>query len=219
MKQTYEKQREDMVVEQLKGRDITDKGVIEAFLKVPREEFVRKQDRQWAYDDYPLSIGYGATISQPYIVALMCQILKLDKDSTVLDIGTGSGYSAAILSKIVSKVITIERICELADQAQKRLKRLEYSNIEVICGDGFKGYEKEAPYDGIMVAAATEKITDAWIEQLKVGGRIVYPKYDGIEQILVEGIKTKSGIKEIYHGGVRFVPLIREENDRKKTFE
>jgi len=209
MKQTYKKQREEMVKEQLKGRDITDQRVIEAFLKVPREEFVREQDKRWAYDDYPLSIGYGATISQPYIVALMCQILKLDKDSTVLDIGTGSGYSAAILSKIVSKVITIERICELADYARDRLKRLGYPNIKVICGDGFKGYEKEAPYDGIMVSAATEKIADAWTEQLRVGGRVVYPKYNGIEQTLVEGIKTKSGIKEIYHGGVRFVPLIK----------
>jgi protein-L-isoaspartate(D-aspartate) O-methyltransferase len=209
MKQTYEKQREDMVVEQLKGRNITDERVIKAFLRVPREEFVREQDKRWAYDDYPLSIGYGATISQPYIVALMCQILKLNKNSTVLDIGTGSGYSAAILSKIVSKVITIERICELANKAQKLLKRLGYSNVKVICGDGSRGYKKGAPYGGIMVSAATEKIADSWIKQLRVGGRIVYPKYDGIEQTLVEGIKTKSGIKEIYHGGVRFVPLIK----------
>jgi protein-L-isoaspartate(D-aspartate) O-methyltransferase len=139
----------------------------------------------------------------------MCQILKLNKNSTVLDIGTGSGYSAAILSKIVSKVITIERICELANKAQKLLKRLGYSNVKVICGDGSRGYKKGAPYGGIMVSAATEKIADSWIKQLRVGGRIVYPKYDGIEQTLVEGIKTKSGIKEIYHGGVRFVPLIK----------
>ncbi len=209
MKQTYEKQREAMVKEQLLGRDITDEEVLKAFLKVPREEFVKEKDRRWAYDDYPLSIGYGATISQPYIVALMCQILKLDKNSVVLDIGTGSGYAAAILSKIASKVITVERICELAEIAKERLKRLGYSNIEVIYGDGFKGYAKGAPYDGIMVSAATEKIADAWVEQLRVGGRIVYPKYDGIEQTLVEVLKTQSGIKEILHGGVRFVPLIK----------
>jgi len=209
MEQNYEKLRENMVAEQLIGRDITDQRVIEAFLKVPREEFVREQDKRWAYDDYPLPIGYGATISQPYTAAVMSQILKLDKDSTVLDIGTGSGYSAAILSQISSKVITVERICELAHKARERLERLGYPNIEVIYEDGFKGYEREAPYDGIMVSAATEEIADAWLEQPKVGGRIVYPKYNGIEQILVEGIKTKSGIKEVYHGGVKFVPLIK----------
>lgn len=207
MNTEYKEKREEMVEKHLKGRGIVDENILEAFLKVPREEFVPEEYKDQAYSDSPLPIGHGATISQPYIVALMCQILKLDSNSKVLDIGTGSGYQAAILSLICKKVITIERIGELAKSASKNLMKLNYDNVKVIHADGSLGYKQEAPYDGIKVAATTDHIPKAWKEQLKEGGRIVYPESLGITEQLIEAIKTKEGILKINHGGVRFVPL------------
>lgn len=207
MNTEYKEKREEMVKKHLKGRGIVDENILEAFLKVPREEFVPEEYKDLAYSDSPLPIGHGATISQPYIVALMCQILKLDSNSKVLDIGTGSGYQAAILSLICKKVTTIERIGELAKSASKNLKKLNYDNVKVIHADGSLGYKQEAPYDGIKVAATTDHIPKAWKEQLKEGGRIVYPESLGITEQLIEAIKTKEGILKINHGGVRFVPL------------
>lgn len=207
MNTEYKEKREEMVEKHLKGRGIVDENILEAFLKVPREEFVPEEYKDLAYSDSPLPIGHGATISQPYIVALMCQILKLDSNSKVLDIGTGSGYQAAILSLICKKVITIERIGELAKSASKNLKKLNYDNVKVIHADGSLGYKQEAPYDGIKVAATTDHIPKAWKEQLKEGGRIVYPESLGITEQLIEAVKTKEGILKINHGGVRFVPL------------
>lgn len=207
MNTEYKEKREEMVEKHLKGRGIVDENILEAFLKVPREEFVPEEYKDLAYSDSPLPIGHGATISQPYIVALMCQILKLDSNSKVLDIGTGSGYQAAILSLICKKVITIERIGELAKSASKNLMKLNYDNVKVIHADGSLGYKQEAPYDGIKVAATTDHIPKAWKEQLKEGGRIVYPESLGITEQLIEAVKTKEGILKINHGGVRFVPL------------
>jgi protein-L-isoaspartate(D-aspartate) O-methyltransferase len=214
VKDKFKKEREEMVKTQILNRGITNENILKAFLEVPREEFVSDRYKELAYSDGPLPIGYGVTISQPYIVALMCQILDLDKESKVLDIGTGSGYQATILSHLCKKVVTIEVIEELYSIAKTRLSNLGYENIEAICGDGSKGYKKEAPYDGIIVAAATEKIPDSWKEQLKLGGRIVYPKTENGTQQLVEVVKTENGFEKSYHGHVRFVPLVQKEHNQ-----
>jgi protein-L-isoaspartate(D-aspartate) O-methyltransferase len=213
VKDEFKEEREEMV-KQMASRGISNKRVLDAFLKTPREKFVPDKYKELAYSDGPLPIGYGVTISQPYIVALMCQILDLDKESKVLDIGTGSGYQATILSHLCKKVVTIEVIEELYSIAKTRLSNLGYENIEAICGDGSKGYKKEAPYDGIIVAAATEKIPDSWKEQLKLGGRIVYPKTENGTQQLVEVVKTENGFEKSYHGHVRFVPLVQKEHNQ-----
>jgi protein-L-isoaspartate(D-aspartate) O-methyltransferase len=205
----YKKERETMVEQHLAARGITDQNVLDAFLEVPREEFVPDKYKEIAYVDRPLPIDNGATISQPYTVALMCQIISVDKDSKVLDIGAGSGYESAILSLICKEVIAMERIKELADSARKRLKSLGYDNVKVIHGDGSEGYKKKAPYDAIKVAATTEQITDAWRDQLKVGGKLVYPELLNDVQKLVEATKTQDGFTLTTHGYVTFVPLIK----------
>jgi protein-L-isoaspartate(D-aspartate) O-methyltransferase len=207
MNTEYKDKREEMVRKHLKARDIVDKDVLQAFLEVPREEFVPEEYKAQAYLDSPLPIGYGVTISQPYIVALMCQLLDLNPNMKVLDIGTGSGYQAAILSHLCDEVITIERIKELAEEARGRLKRLGYDNVKIVYGDGSKGYEEDSPYDGIIVAATTDEIPKAWVEQLKVGGRIIYPEGSGLMEELIEAVKSEDGIIKTSHGGVRFVPL------------
>jgi protein-L-isoaspartate(D-aspartate) O-methyltransferase len=205
----FKKERETMVKQQLVARGITDQNVLDAFSKVPREEFVPDEYKEIAYVDRPLPIGNGATISQPYTVALMCQIISVDKNSKVLDIGAGSGYESAILSLMCKEVIAMERIKELADSARDKLKRLGYNNVKLIHGDGSEGYEKEAPYDAIKVAATTEQITDAWRDQLKVGGKLVYPELLNDVQKLVEATKTQDGFTLTTHGYVTFVPLIK----------
>lgn len=212
MEPNYKKEREEMIRNHLLPRGISDKKVIKAFSKVDREEFVPDSFKEMAYLDRPLPIGYDVTISQPYIVALMCELLDLDSDSKVLDIGTGSGYQAAILSLICKQVISIERIEELANSSRDRLSKLGHKNVEVIYGDGAKGYEKEAPYDGIIVAAATGEITEAWQKQLRVGGKIVYPQRINSTEMLIEAIKTEDGFEKYTHGYVSFVPLIGDED-------
>jgi protein-L-isoaspartate(D-aspartate) O-methyltransferase len=213
VKDKFKEEREEMVKTQILSRGITNENILKAFLEVPREKFVPDKYKELACSDGPLPIGYGVTISQPYIVALMCQILDLDKESKVLDIGTGSGYQAAILSHLCKKVVTIEIIKELYSIAKTRLANLGYDNVEVIYGDGSKGYKQEAPYDGIIIAAATEKIPDSWKKQLKLGGRIVYPETKNGTQQLVEVVKTEEGFERSYHGYVRFVPLVQKENN------
>jgi len=180
-----------------------------------REDFVSEKYKHMANMDIPLPIGHGATISQPSLVNQMCNLLQVDSNSKVLDIGTGSGYQAALLAERCKEVVTIERVYELYIEAKERLERLGYSNIKVIYGDGSKGYKKEAPYDGIIVAATTDGITKEWKEQLKEGGRIIYPEYRNGNEVLVEGIKKGNDIVKIDHGDVRFVPLIREEENLK----
>ena len=212
MEPNYKKEREEMIRNHLLPRGISDKKVIKAFSKVDREEFVPDSFKEMAYSDRPLPIGHEVTISQPYIVALMCELLDLDSDSKVLDIGTGSGYQAAILSLICKQVISIERIEELANSSRDRLSKLGYKNVEVIYGDGSKGYEREAPYDGVVVAAATGEITEAWQKQLRVGGKIVYPQRINGAEVLVEAIKTEDGFEKYTHGYVSFVPLIGDED-------
>ena len=152
--------------------------VMDAIAEVPREDFIPSDLQSHAYDNNPLPIGYGQTISQPYIVALMTHLLNPDKNKVILEVGAGSGYQAAILSKLVKKVFTIEIIPALAAKAQKRLARLGYNNVEVLQGDGHKGYPQYAPYDGIIVTAAASFVPSSLMEQLKPGARLVIPVGD-----------------------------------------
>jgi protein-L-isoaspartate(D-aspartate) O-methyltransferase len=174
-------------------------------LKVPRHEFIPESYSNEAYADYPLPIGDDQTISQPYIVALMTDLLELKGNESVLEIGTGSGYQAAILAEIAKNVITIERISNLTEKSKNILKK--YKNITLITGDGTKGYGKEAPYDGIIVTAAAEYIPHALKEQLKEGGILVIPVGDLFYQRLLKIKKVKNNFIENYVCDVRFVPL------------
>jgi len=167
--------RKEMVDEQIVRRGVRDRDVIQAMMSVPRHQFVPEKRVPMAYDDTPLSIGYGQTISQPYIVAYMTEILNLDEESIVLEIGTGSGYQAAILSCIVKKVYTIEIIPELAESASLRLEKLGYKNVSVKSGDGYYGWPEHTPFDAIIVTAAAGHIPPPLLKQLKKGGRMVIP--------------------------------------------
>ena len=197
------------------GRDKLDKKVMAAMEKVPRNEFVPKSYLEAAFDNGPLPIGHGQTISQPYIVALMTDLLELDDDSIVLEIGTGSGYQTAVLSQLCKKVYTVEYIPALADVARSRLQRLGYDNIESMAGNGYDGWAEHAPYDGIIVTAAASHIPRPLIEQLKPGGKLVIPLgKPHMYQELTVVEKDKDGeltIKEIL--GVAFVPLQGERDE------
>jgi protein-L-isoaspartate(D-aspartate) O-methyltransferase len=167
--------REKMVSEQLAARGIKDERVLQAMREVPRELIVDEAMRQRAYEDSPLPIGYGQTISQPYMVARVCEVAQLKGHETVLDVGTGSGYQAAVLSRLCAKVYGIEIRPELAERAQNVLRRLECTNVEVTCGDGSAGWNEHAPYDAIIVAAGAPQIPGVLIAQLTEGGRLVIP--------------------------------------------
>lgn len=201
--------REKMVQEQIERRGIKDKKVLEAMKKVPRHLFVPEEYINEAYEDYPLPIGEGQTISQPYIVAKMTELLEIKEGEKVLEIGTGSGYQAAILAEMGARVYTIEILPKLAEKAKKTLSNLGYEGVTVLVGDGFKGYLPEAPYDKIIVTAAPEKIPEPLIEQLKVGGKLVIPvgKYNQ-ELKLVN--KKEDGIYVESVLPVRFVPMVGE---------
>ncbi len=206
----YSKLRSQMVKEQIEERGIVDRRVLKVMGDLPREDFVPESMKASAYDDNPLPIGNGQTISQPYIVAEMTELLMLKGNENVLEIGTGSGYQAAILSKLVKRVITVERVKELAEKTGDLLQKKGYGNVEVVFGDGTKGYAKEAPYDAIIVTAAAEKIPKKLIEQLAGGGRLVAPVGPRYHQELIRIIKRNGKLEEDYHGGVIFVPLIGE---------
>jgi len=195
-----------MVETQIAGRGISDGRILSAFLSVPRHLFVEKEDMFSAYADRPLPIGLGQTISQPYIVAEMCALAQLRGDERILEIGTGSGYAAAILSFLSEEVCTIERIHSLHRQAAKVLEKLGYRNVTCILGDGYHGYAKRAPYDAILISAAPERIPDTLVLQLKQGGRIISPVGKG-DQYLVRLVRTPAGVKRSIHGAVRFVPM------------
>ena len=208
---SLEKQKEIMLELHLRGRDIVDKKILRAMVEVPREEFIPERYQRFTYRDIPLLIGYGQTISQPYTVAYSIQSLGPKEYDIVLDIGTGSGYQAAVLSRICRMVITIERIPELAERARKTLKRLGYTNIEVVMGNGVLGYPRYAPYDEIVCAAATEILPVKWGEQLRDGGTIIYPKNAGVSQKLMRVTKKGNIFTEEMLGNFSFVPLVDQE--------
>ena len=201
--------RKTMVRTQIKSRGIEDQRVLDALSKVPRHLFVPSEHRSGAYGDFPLPIGGGQTISQPYIVALMTELLMPGANKKILEIGTGSGYQAAVLAELVERVYTIEIVDELAETASRRLKKMEYKNIEVKSGDGYRGWPEHAPYDGIIVTAAPEHIPKPLIEQLKIGGIMVLPVGDFFQQLKVVK-KTKEGIVQKNIIPVRFVPMTGE---------
>ncbi len=204
--------RKQMVFEQLASRSISDERVLSAFLEVPREEFVPPQMRIYAYEDAPLSIGFGQTISQPYMCALMTELLHPRPEDKVLEIGTGSGYQSAILSRLVKEVYTIERIPELADRAKRVLKKLGYNNVRVKVGDGTLGWPEFAPYDKIIVTAGAPKIPEELLKQLKKGGRMVIPVGTRHSQVLKVISKFPDGrIIEEEDTRCIFVPLIGKD--------
>lgn len=205
----YRPARLNMVERQIARRGISDLAVLESMSEVPREEFVPENLRDYAYEDTALPIDEYQTISQPYIVALMASAGELSPGQKILEIGTGSGYAAAVMARIVSRVVTIERLASLADQARTRLARLGYGNVEVVTGDGVVGYEAEAPFDAILSAAGSRRIPPAWKSQLAIGGRLVMPLGPLGDQILVKVTRLKDDdYVEKALAAVRFVPLI-----------
>ena len=167
--------REKMVKIQIEGRGVKDQRVLEVMRRIPRHEFVPSHSQSRAYDDGAMPIGEGQTISQPYIVAVMTELLRLDGDERVLEIGTGSGYQAAVLAELVDHVYTIEIVAALAKEAHDRLERLGYTNISTRLGDGYRGWPEEAPFDAVIVTAAPDHIPQPLVDQLKLGGRMVIP--------------------------------------------
>jgi protein-L-isoaspartate(D-aspartate) O-methyltransferase len=202
----WARQRESMVENQISRRGIKDKNVLAAMRTVPRHLFVPENYRSEAYTDGPLPIGYDQTISQPYIVAIMTELLKPDSTSKILEIGTGSGYQAAVLAEIVESVYTIEIVTKLAERAEKILDSIGYKNIAVRAGDGYLGWPEAAPFDGVIVTAAAPHIPAPLIEQLKIGGRIVIPVGDYGQDLMV-ATKDDTGLVRESVIPVRFVPM------------
>ncbi|MBA7680175.1 Protein-L-isoaspartate O-methyltransferase [subsurface metagenome] len=204
----YEKLREQMVRDQFIARGITDQRVLAAFYKVEREKFVPCEVRDNAYQDFPLSIGEGQTISQPYMVALMTQSLELKGDEKILEIGTGSGYQTAILAELARKVYSVERMRALAERARKLLEKLGYSNVKILLGDGTLGWEESSPYDRILVTAGARDIPRPLTDQLEEGGVMVIPVGNSYSQDLEVVRKRKNRIKTATVEKCVFVPLI-----------
>lgn len=199
-----------MVEAQLKARDIVDARVLEAMGRVPRHRFVDGRDAAHAYEDRPLPIGRGQTISQPYIVALMTQLAGVEPGERVLDVGTGSGYQAAVLAEMGARVWSIEIVPELAEEAAGRLRDLGYAAVEVRAGDGYRGWPEHAPFAAIVVAAAAPRVPEPLVEQLAPGGKLVLPVGEGVQELLVitkqpDGTTTRQTIAP-----VMFVPMTGE---------
>jgi len=209
----FAREREAMVERQLKRRGIVEQRILDAFLSVPREAFVSAEYAHLAYGDHPLPIEAGQTISQPYIVALMIEAAEIEPGDKVLEVGSGSGYAAAVISRIAGEVVGIERQHDLVGVARERLERLGYSNVRIVEGDGTRGCPAEAPFDAILAAASGSHIPAPLVDQLKPGGTIVMPVGSpGWVQKLVKATKRDDGtLQQADLGGVRFVPLIGEE--------
>jgi protein-L-isoaspartate(D-aspartate) O-methyltransferase len=204
-------EREAMVAEQLADRGITDERVLEAMGRVPRERFVSERDRHKAYRDMPLRIGYGQTISQPYMVAVICQAAEVRDGDRVLDIGTGSGYQAAVLAELGAKVYTVERIPELAERARERLAEAGYENVDVHVGDGSLGLPEHGPYDAIVVAAAAPAMPESLYAELRERGRLVVPVGGQHGQRLEVIVRSPEGPAVARSIPCRFVPLVGAE--------
>ncbi len=210
--ETFTRQRKRMVEEQIAYRGVKDKRVLEAMESVPRHLFIPEEVRFSSYYDQPVPIGSGQTISQPYIVAFMTELLQAGSDDVVLEVGTGSGYQAAVLAGLAKQVYTIEIIEDLGKEARKRLKTLGYDNIEVMIGDGYKGCPEHAPFDAIIVTAAAEHIPQPLLDQLKPGGRMVIP-VGGVYAVQDLMLITKDASSKVVKESiipVRFVPLLRK---------
>ncbi len=203
----YRTARRRMVETQIRARGINDPRLLDVFLKIPRHLFVSEELQPDAYEDHPLPIGSGQTISQPYIVALMTSLLELQGDEKVLEIGTGCGYQAAVLGSLAEEVHTVERIEPLAETAGKNLSRLGFQNVHVHMGDGSLGWPDEAPYDGILVTAASPEVPPGLVDQLKINGKLVIPVGERWRQILELWIKKPAGIEKKEILPVVFVPL------------
>ncbi len=209
---TYAEQRKTMVEHQLKNRGIIDKATLKAMATIPRESFVPDSQKPFAYQDRPLRIGEGQTISQPYIVAFMTQALRLKQTDRVLEVGTGSGYQAAVLSQMVDSVYTIEIVESLAASAKKSLLALGLYNVQVKIGDGYRGWKEYAPYDAILVTAGAEYMPLYLVEQLAENGRMIIPigPHNGVRQLVL--LRKKNGkIKSKNLMAVRFVPFVTPE--------
>jgi len=207
----FERARQSMVQDQIVARGVMDSPTLRAMRTVPRHEFVPAELADHAYDDAPLPIGHGQTISQPYIVAFMTEVIRPRKGERVLEVGTGSGYQAAVLAEIVDSVFTIEIVPELARSSAERLRRLGYQNVTVRQGDGYQGWAEHAPFDAILVTAAAEEIPKPLVEQLKDGGVMVIP-VGPVESVQALTLVRKQGKDAVTRTllPVRFVPLIRQ---------
>jgi protein-L-isoaspartate(D-aspartate) O-methyltransferase len=204
---SFEQQRQNMVDTQIKGRGVQDKLVLQAMQTIPREKFVPDEYHNQAYEDYPLPIGYSQTISQPYIVAYMTEILNLDSSETVLEIGTGSGYQAAVLSKCAEQVYTIEIVEPLCEESRHVLDSMGFENVHVRCGDGYQGWPEHAPFDAIIVTAAPPDVPEALVEQLANGGRLVIPVGKYVQNLMLITKNEYGAVNEEKLIPVRFVPM------------
>jgi len=206
---TRQPERDDMVSQQLIARGIQDTAVLQAMRQVPRHQFVPVAHVSEAYEDHPLSIGHGQTISQPYIVAFMTEALKLQTHDTVLEVGTGSGYQAAVLAKVVHRVFTIEIVEPLALQAARKLEELGYDHVTVRTGDGYQGWPEEAPFDAVILTAAPSHVPQPLLDQLSIGGRLILPVGTD-SQKLVLFRRTEAGFRRTELLPVAFVPMTGE---------
>jgi protein-L-isoaspartate(D-aspartate) O-methyltransferase len=203
--------REQMVERQLRRRGISDERVLGAMGAIPREHFVPESVRRSAYNDSALPIGHQQTISQPWVVAAICQALRLKGDERVLEVGTGSGYSAAVLAEIANRVISIERVADLGETARHKLEQLGIPNVEVIVGDGSQGHPQAAPYDAIAVHAATPEAPHSLLAQLAADGRLVAPIATGSADLLTAFVRDNGDLRQETIGPCRFVPLLGAE--------
>jgi protein-L-isoaspartate(D-aspartate) O-methyltransferase len=210
-KPSYTEQRKLMVDRQLRRRGIYDERVLEAMAEVPREHFVPEAVRESAYNDSALPIGHEQTISQPWVVAAICQAMNLQGGERVLEIGTGSGYSAAVLSRLAERVTSLERVPELGEDARGKLDELGIDNVEVVVGDGSRGYPESAPYDAIAVHAATPEAPHSLLGELATDGRLVVPIATGSADLLTAFVRENGNLRQETIGPCRFVPLIGAE--------
>ena len=207
----FQNERARMVHDQIRARGINDERVLAAMELVPRHIFVSSADEAGAYDDNPLPIGFSQTISQPYIVALMTEALRIESSYRVLEIGTGSGYQTAVLSRLAAQVYTVESVEALSMEATQRLAHLGYDNVDIRHGDGYEGWPEEAPFDGIVVTAAPPSVPSVLVDQLRVGGRLIIPV--GVNrQKLLQIEKADDGMKQEKLCDVRFVPMLRRRS-------